>query len=79
MSFEFHEAANIFPIDQENIQSLAEDIKKNGQQIPIELLDGKILDGRRRSMAVVATLNCRANLLGRCSQSKGIKHGQCNC
>ena len=51
MSFEFHEAANIFPIDQENIQSLAEDIKKNGQQIPIELLDGKILDGRRRSMA----------------------------
>jgi hypothetical protein len=51
VSFEFHEAANIFPIDQENIQSLAEDIKKNGQQIPIELLDGKILDGRRRSMA----------------------------
>jgi ParB-like chromosome segregation protein Spo0J len=51
VSFEFHEAANIFPIDQENIQSLAKDIKKNGQQIPIELLDGKILDGRRRSMA----------------------------
>jgi len=49
--FEFHEAANIFPLDDENLQSLADDIKKNGQQIAIELVGGKILDGRRRSMA----------------------------
>jgi ParB-like chromosome segregation protein Spo0J len=51
MSYEFHEAANIFPLDENNLQSLADDIKKNGQQIAIELMDGKILDGRRRSLA----------------------------
>lgn len=49
--YEFHEAANIFPMDEENLDSLAADIKKNGQEIPIEILDGKILDGRRRWMA----------------------------
>lgn len=46
-----HEAANIFPLDGEHFDSLADDIKANGQQIPIELLDGKILDGRRRYRA----------------------------
>jgi ParB-like chromosome segregation protein Spo0J len=51
MKLEFHEAANIFPLDDEHLQALAEDIKKNGQQIAIELMGGKILDGRRRSMA----------------------------
>jgi ParB-like chromosome segregation protein Spo0J len=51
MSYEFHEAANIFPLDENNLQSLADDIKNNGQQIAIELMDGKILDGRRRSLA----------------------------
>jgi ParB-like chromosome segregation protein Spo0J len=51
MTYEFHEAANIFPLDDEHLQSLADDIKKNGQQIAIELMDGKILDGRRRSLA----------------------------
>jgi len=48
---EFHPAANIFPMDQENIGQLAEDIRKNGQQVPIEIMDGKILDGRRRWVA----------------------------
>lgn len=50
-AIEFHDAANIFPLDDENISSLSDDIKKNGQQQAIELLDGKILDGRRRYMA----------------------------
>jgi ParB-like chromosome segregation protein Spo0J len=48
---EFHEAANIFPLDEENIGDLAEDIRKNGQRVAIELMDGKILDGRRRWLA----------------------------
>ncbi len=48
---EVHEAANIFPIDEENISDLAKDIRDNGQQVPIDLLDGKILDGRRREKA----------------------------
>jgi ParB-like chromosome segregation protein Spo0J len=49
--FEFHEAANIFPLDDEHLEQLAADIKANGQHVPIEILDGKILDGRRRSLA----------------------------
>ncbi len=48
---EFHEAANIFPLDEENIDELAADIKSQGQQVPIETLDGKIVDGRRRYLA----------------------------
>ena len=47
----WHEAANIFPLDEEHIDELAEDIKANGLLVPIEMLDGQILDGRRRSMA----------------------------
>ena len=48
---EYHKYASIFPLDEAHIEELAEDIKKNGQIVPIELLDGKILDGRRRWMA----------------------------
>jgi hypothetical protein len=50
-SREFHPAANIFPMDDENIDALAEDIEASGLLVPIELLDGKIIDGRRRWMA----------------------------
>lgn len=48
---EFHDAANIFPLDEEHIAELAIDIQRNGQQVPIELIDGKIVDGRRRYLA----------------------------
>lgn len=48
---EIHEAANLFPLDEENLQALADDISENGQQVPIELLDGKVIDGRRRLRA----------------------------
>lgn len=48
---QFHEAANIFPLDDEHLDELAEDIKKHGLQIPIEQMDGKIIDGRRRWLA----------------------------
>lgn len=48
---EFHEAANIFPLDEATIDALAEDIQQQGQQVSIELLGGKIVDGRRRWLA----------------------------
>ena len=47
----FHTAANIFPLDDEHLDDLAEDIKKHGLLCPIETMDGKILDGRRRWLA----------------------------
>lgn len=50
-AMETHEAANIFPIDDEHISDLAADIKKNGQKVAIELFEGKIIDGRRRFKA----------------------------
>lgn len=48
---EIHEAANLFPLDGENIGELADDIKKNGQQVPVEIYCGKLIDGRRRLRA----------------------------
>lgn len=45
---EFHEAADIFHLDDEHLDELTEGIKANGLLKPIELFDGKILDGRRR-------------------------------
>lgn len=50
-TMEFHAAAKIFPLDESNIDSLAEDIRKNGQTVPIEVCEGRIIDGRRRSLA----------------------------
>lgn len=48
---EFHEAANIFPLDEDSLPALAADIGEHGLKVPIETLDGKILDGRRRFKA----------------------------
>lgn len=48
---EVHEAAELFPIDDESIGELADDIKKNGQQVPVEICGGKVIDGRRRIKA----------------------------
>jgi ParB-like chromosome segregation protein Spo0J len=50
-TYTFHEAANIFPLDDENIDTLAEDIREQGLEVPIELCGGQIIDGRRRSLA----------------------------
>lgn len=51
MQYEFHEAADIFSLDEEHMEALAADIKTNGQQVPIEIMGGKVLDGRRRLKA----------------------------
>jgi hypothetical protein len=51
VEYPIHEAANIMPLDEENIRELSENIKTHGQRVPIELLDGKIIDGRRRLKA----------------------------
>lgn len=48
---QIHEAANIFPMEEDTLQQLADDIKENGQRQPVELLNGKVIDGRRRMAA----------------------------
>lgn len=51
---EFHPLANLFPlIEGKAFEDLARDITENDLQDPIELLDGKILDGRNRYRALV--------------------------
>lgn len=51
VTYEFHEAANLFPLDDENIDALAADIKAHGLLCPVEIFEDKIIDGRRRFMA----------------------------
>ena len=47
-----HPAANIFPMmDEKRLGELALDIQQNGQQVPIRLLDGVLIDGRNRLAA----------------------------
>jgi ParB-like chromosome segregation protein Spo0J len=49
---EYDEIANLFPMGpEEELKELATSIGANGLQVPIVLLDGKILDGRRRAHA----------------------------
>jgi hypothetical protein len=49
---EYHEYANLFPMMQDDqLGSLAESIRKTQQDHPIMIFEGKILDGRNRWMA----------------------------
>ena len=47
--FTIHPVAEIFPLNQSDIDTIAEDIKANGQLVPIKITpDGEIVDGRNR-------------------------------
>lgn len=49
---QFHELANIFPMmNDERFMDLVDDIKQNGLHDPIDLYEGKVLDGRNRYKA----------------------------
>ncbi len=49
----WHPLANLFPVmTEEEIESLASDIKKNGLEDPIVLFEDKVLDGRNRLLAM---------------------------
>ncbi len=49
-----HEYASIFPlVEGQPLWELADRIKLNGLREPIVVLDGKILDGRRRELACI--------------------------
>lgn len=44
-----HPIADVWPMmDADKLNELAEDIRKNGQLVPVWLFEGKILDGRNR-------------------------------
>jgi N6-adenosine-specific RNA methylase IME4/ParB-like chromosome segregation protein Spo0J len=50
--YEYHEAANLFPLmNDEEFSGLVEDIRVNGLLEPVVLFDDKILDGRNRYRA----------------------------
>lgn len=51
LPMEFHEAAHLFPLEEETIGELADDIRERGQLVTIKVMGGKILDGRRRWLA----------------------------
>ena len=47
-----HWAADIFPLNEDDVAAIAEDIKANGQKLPILTTeDGRIIDGRNRWLA----------------------------
>ena len=49
-----HEYVDIFPeMGEEDFNLLLEDIRENGQQIPITTHDGKVIDGKHRMKACV--------------------------
>lgn len=51
----FHEAANAFPLmDDQRLKELTDDIRANGLREPITLCDGRVLDGRNRVKACQA-------------------------
>jgi ParB-like chromosome segregation protein Spo0J len=49
--YEIHEAANIYPLDEEHLPELVEDIRANGLIDEIDVFEGKVIDGRRRLLA----------------------------
>jgi len=51
-NFRYHPACKLFPVmPDDQLQQLADDIRKNGLLEPILIHDGEILDGRNRLLA----------------------------
>ena len=54
MEYEFHPAANLFPLmTTEELNALGEDMLEHGQRESIVLYKGMILDGRNRYRAAI--------------------------
>ena len=51
---EYHPLANLFPLlGETEIQTLSDDIRHNGLNVPVTMYEGKILDGRNRYAACI--------------------------
>ena len=51
-----HPISDVWPMmDEAKIAELADDIRKNGQLVPVWLYEGKILDGRNCPLLVCAS------------------------
>ena len=49
---QIHEVAHLFPeMQEQEFEELKQDIRKHGQQVPIILYEGKVVDGRHRLRA----------------------------
>jgi len=54
VELEYHPLANLFPLlGETEVQTLSDDIRNNGLNVPITMYEGKILDGRNRYAACI--------------------------
>ena len=54
VDLEYHPLANLFPLlGETELQTLSDDIRDNGLNVPITMFEGKILDGRNRHAACI--------------------------
>jgi len=54
VDLEYHPLANLFPLlGETELQTLSDDIRDNGLNVPITMYEGKILDGRNRHAACI--------------------------